>query len=52
MEIETEVRREEANQDGLEMAEVEQQRVVVLRALGDIMATLRRRDRAKDIPRL
>ena len=40
METEAEARREKANQHRLEMAEMEQQRVVELRALGDIMATL------------
>ena len=34
------------------MAEMVKQRVVEFRALGDIMATLRPRDRARDTPRL
>ena len=52
MATKAEVRREEANQHRLEMAEMEQQRVVELRALGDMMATIRPRDRARDTPRL
>ena len=42
----------ERNQPRFEMAEMKQQRVVELRALGDIMATLRPMDRARDTPRL
>ena len=49
---EAEARREEANKCRLEMAEMEKQRVVELRALADIMATIRPRNRARDTPRL
>ena len=42
---EAEARREEANQHRLEMAEIAKQQMVELRAHGDIMATLRSRDR-------
>ena len=35
---EAEARREEANEQRLKMAEMEQQRLVELRALGDILA--------------
>ena len=52
MATEAEARREEENQHRLKMAEMAKQRVVELRAHGDIMATLRPRDRARDTPRL
>ena len=52
MATEAEARREEANQHRLEIAEMEQQRLVELRAIGDIMTIIRPRDRARDTPRL
>ena len=52
MATEAKARREEANQHRLKMAEMAKQRVVELSALGEIMATLRPRDRARDTPRL
>ena len=52
MVIEAEARREEANQHRLKMAEMAQQWVVELRALEDIMATIRPSNRARDTPRL
>ena len=52
MRTKAEARREEANEHRLKMAEMEQQQVVELRALGDIMTTLRLRERAREIARL
>ena len=52
MEREAEAAREESNEHRLEVAEMEQERAVELRALGDMMATLSSRNRARDTPRL
>ena len=52
MATEAEARREKANQSRLKMAEMAKQQVVELRALGDIMATLKLTYRARDTPRI
>ena len=52
METQVEIRSEEESKHRLEMAEMEHQLVLELRALGDILEILRLRDRARESPKL